>query len=83
MKENSDMRYLLDTVALVRHFTGKGKVGNIAAQILDTFEDNENENEFVISVISLMEVMYLAEKNRINISLYHRESKEHICLKPA
>jgi len=63
------MRYLLDTVALVRHFTGKGKIGRRASHILDTIEDNENENEFVISVISLMEVMYLAEKNRIKINL--------------
>jgi predicted nucleic acid-binding protein len=61
------MRYLLDTVALVRHFTGKGKIGNKAAYILDTVD--ENEHDFVISVISLMEVMYLAEKNRIEISL--------------
>jgi len=61
------VRYLLDTVALVRHFTGKGKIGDKAAHILDTIEDTENENKFVISVISLMEVMYLAEKNRIEI----------------
>ncbi|MEE4357341.1 MAG: PIN domain-containing protein [Desulfococcaceae bacterium] len=67
MKESSEMRYLLDTVALVRHFTGKGKIGNKAAYILDTVD--ENEHDFVISVISLMEVMYLAEKNRIEISL--------------
>ena len=63
------MRYLLDTVALVRHFTGKGKIGERASHILDSIEDNENKNEFVISVISLMEVMYLAEKNRIEINL--------------
>ena len=66
MKENFDMQYLLDTVALVRHFTGRGKVGKKAAQLLDTI--GENDHEFVISVISLMEVMYLAEKNRIGIS---------------
>jgi len=63
------VRYLLDTVALVRHFTGKGKIGERASHILDSIEDNENKNEFVISVISLMEVMYLAEKNRIEINL--------------
>jgi predicted nucleic acid-binding protein len=61
------MRYLLDTVALVRHFTGSGKIGKKAARLLDTV--GENEHEFVISVISLMEVMYLAEKNRIEINL--------------
>ncbi|CAK8721337.1 PIN domain-containing protein [Candidatus Electrothrix gigas] len=61
------MRYLLDTVTLVRHFTGCGKIGKKAARLLDTV--GENEHEFVISVISLMEVMYLAEKNRIEINL--------------
>jgi len=61
------MRYLLDTVAIVRHFTGKGKIGGTASHILDSIENNEDE--FVISVVSLMEVMYLAEKNRIDISL--------------
>ncbi len=63
------MRYLLDTVALVRHFTGKGKIGKKAARILDALEDEDNNDEIVISVISLMEVMYLAEKNRIGIHL--------------
>lgn len=61
------MRYLLDTVALVWHFTGSGKIGKKAARLLDTA--GEGEHEFVISVISLMEVMYLAEKNRIEINL--------------
>ncbi|WPD22223.1 MAG: hypothetical protein SD837_18725 [Candidatus Electrothrix scaldis] len=61
------MRYLLDTVALVRHFTDSGKIGKKAARLLDTV--GENEHEFVISVISLMEVMCLAEKNRIKINL--------------
>ena len=31
---NSDMRYLLDTVVLVRHFTGSGKIGKKAARLL-------------------------------------------------
>ncbi len=56
----SDMRYLLDTVALVRHFTSSGRIGKKAARLLDTLE--HDDNEFVISVVSLMEVMYLAEK---------------------
>jgi len=61
------MQYLLDTVALVRHFSGKGKIGKKAAYILKTLD--ETENSLVVSVISLMEIMYLAEKNRININL--------------
>jgi predicted nucleic acid-binding protein len=55
LRENSEMRYLLDTVALVRHFTGSGKMGKKAARLLDTA--GENKHEFVISVISLMEVI--------------------------
>jgi hypothetical protein len=30
------MQFLLDTVALVRHFSGKGKIGKKAAHILET-----------------------------------------------
>jgi predicted nucleic acid-binding protein len=61
------MQYLLDTVALVRHFTGKGKIGQGASRILSTIEDSDDS--LVASVVSLMEVMYLAERNRIEISL--------------
>jgi len=61
------MQYLLDTVALVRHFSGKGKIGKKAAHILNTLDDTENS--LVVSVISLMEIMHLAEKNRVGINL--------------
>ena len=61
------MQYLSDTVAVVRHFTGKGRIGKSASRILNTIE--ESDDTFTISVISLMEIMYLAEKNRININL--------------
>jgi PIN domain nuclease of toxin-antitoxin system len=62
------MQYLLDTVTVVRHFSGKGKIGAAAAQILDTIE--ERDDLLVISVVSLMEIMYLAEKQRISINLH-------------
>ena len=61
------MQYLLDTVTLIRHFTDEGKIGKEASLILSTIKGKENS--FVISIISLMEIMYLAEKNRININL--------------
>ncbi len=61
------MQYLLDTVALVRHFTGSGRIGHRASRILDSIEDNSDD--LIISVVSLMEVMSLAEKNRIGINL--------------
>ena len=68
------MQYLLDTVTVVRHFSGKGKIGRTAAQILDVME--ERDDLFVISVVSLMEIMYLAEKHRIDINL--RETLDRI-----
>ena len=58
------MEYLLDTVTVVRHFSEVGKIGKKARDIL-----NNLENQFIISVISLMEIMYLSEKNRIDIAL--------------
>ena len=58
------MQYLLDTVTVVRHFSEVGKIGKRAREIL-----NNLENQFIISVISLMEIMYLSEKNRIDIAL--------------
>lgn len=60
------MTYLLDTVTIIRHFTAIGKVGKRARQILLSIEANESYG--VISVISMMEVLYLAEKKRINVS---------------
>lgn len=62
------MHYLLDTVTLIRHFSEQGKIGNQAALILDNIENNK-DIKLSISVISLMEVMYLAEKKRISIDL--------------
>ena len=58
------MQYLLDTVTIIRHFSEIGKLGKKAQEILD----NE-DNAFVISVVSLMEILYLSEKRRIKIDL--------------
>ncbi len=54
------MQYLVDTVGLVRHFTKNGRMGQKAGHIL------KNSSGLVVSVISLMEIMYLAEKHRIS-----------------
>jgi PIN domain nuclease of toxin-antitoxin system len=59
------MQYLLDTVTIIRHFTGNKNIGASAKKILDS----SGEVKFYISAISLMEIMYLAEKKRINIDL--------------
>lgn len=61
------MRYLLDTMTVIRHFSGTGTLGNTAQHILDQIETSEDE--FFISVVSLMEIMYLSEKKRIPIDL--------------
>nr|VFJ58594.1 MAG: Predicted nucleic acid-binding protein, contains PIN domain [Candidatus Kentron sp. DK]VFJ59820.1 MAG: Predicted nucleic acid-binding protein, contains PIN domain [Candidatus Kentron sp. DK] len=61
------MQYLLDTVTIVRHFSGHGKIGRKAADILDVVE--VRSDLLLISVISLMEILYLSEKNRISIDL--------------
>ena len=61
------MQYLLDTVTVVRHFAGTGKIGRKAACILDSIE--ESDDVLFISIISLMEIMYLSEKNRITVNL--------------
>ncbi len=61
------MMYLLDTVTMVRHFSNSGTIGKSAAEILDNFPNSDDE--FAISIVSLMEIMYLSEKKRINIDL--------------
>ena len=61
------MRYLLDTVVLIRHLVGKGKIGSKASYVLEHIYNSDDS--LLVSVISLMEVMYLSEKNRIDINL--------------
>lgn len=61
------MQYLLDTVTVVRHFTGSGLIGMAAGKILDAAE--RRDDLLAISVVSLMEILYLSEKNRIALSL--------------
>jgi len=73
------MQYLLDTVTVVRHFTGRGKIGLKAAHILDSVE--KNDDLLMISVISLMEIMYLSEKNRITINLQDTLGRIEMSLK--
>ena len=61
------MDYLLDTVAIIRHFSGHGRIGRKAKTIIEEAEDGKHV--LLLSVVSLFEIMYLAEKNRIAISL--------------
>ncbi|MEA2042465.1 MAG: PIN domain-containing protein [Bacteroidota bacterium] len=73
------MKYLLDTNAIIRHFAGFNKIGKSAKIIIEKGENNEHK--LYISIISLMEVMYLAEKQRIPINLSEtiEKIKEKTC----
>lgn len=61
------MEYLLDTVTIIRHFAGLSRIGKIAKRVLQDIETGKSSG--LISVVSLMEIMYLAERERIPISL--------------
>lgn len=61
------MQYLLDTNAIIRHFAKTSKLGRKAKEVISEAENNNHQ--LFVSIISLMEIMYLAEKNRIPITL--------------
>lgn len=69
------MDYLLDTVAIIRHFSGHGRIGRKAKTIIEEAEGGKHL--LLLSVVSLFEIMYLAEKNRIAISLPNTLSLIH------
>ncbi len=61
------MQYLADTVAIIRHFASVGKIGKTAKSIL---QDADNgKNKILISIISMVEILYLSERNRIPLNL--------------
>ncbi len=61
------MQYLADTVAIIRHFANVGKIGKAAKSIL---QDADNgKNKILISIISMVEILYLSERNRIPLNL--------------
>ena len=59
------MEYLADTVALIRHLSQTGKIGKEAKQILKAAD--RGENLIYISIISMVEIMYLTEGNKIPV----------------
>ncbi len=61
------MKYLLDTNVIIRHFAQISPIGKKAKEIIR--EAEQSKHTLIISVISLMEIMYLFEKKRIPISL--------------
>jgi len=61
------MDYLADTVAIVRHLRNHPALGREAARI---FRDADaGVNRVYLSAITLMEVLYLSEAGRIDVSL--------------
>ncbi|MDL2123883.1 MAG: PIN domain-containing protein [Deltaproteobacteria bacterium] len=61
------MEYLADTVTVIRHFSETGKIGKRAFEIINGIE--RGEHHCYVSTISLVEILYLSEKKRIDISL--------------
>jgi PIN domain nuclease of toxin-antitoxin system len=61
------MEYLADTVTIIRYFSGAGKIGAQALRIMD--EADEGQHLILVSALTLAEILYLSEKNRIGIGL--------------
>jgi PIN domain nuclease of toxin-antitoxin system len=61
------MYYLADTVALVWHLRGHRRLGRHARRILR--EADQGHHTIAISGVTLMEILYLSEGQRVSISL--------------
>lgn len=67
------MHFLADTVAIIRHFANVGKIGKAARSIL--LDADNGKNKILISIISMIEILYLSERNRIPLNLEEMRSK--------
>ena len=67
------MQYLADTVAIIRHFASVGKIGKTAKSILQ--DADHGKNKILISIISIVELLYLSERNRIPLKLEEVKGK--------
>lgn len=61
------MRYLADTVAIVRHLCGHSGLGPQAARILQ--EADAGVHRVFVSAITLTKVLYLSEARRVPVRL--------------
>ena len=61
------MDYLADTVAIVRHLRNHPALGREAARIL--CDADAGVHRVYLSAITLMEVLYLSEAGRVDVSL--------------
>lgn len=60
------MEYLADTVAIVRHFSGSKKIGKKTKEIFN--RTDQGEHTIYISIFSMVEIMYLSEKEKIPVN---------------
>ena len=67
------MEYLADTVAIVRHFSSTGKLGAKAKKIMR--DADIGKNTIFVSIVSIVEIMYLSEAGRIKLDLDVIKSK--------
>lgn len=61
------MNYLADTVTLIHYLRNRPKLGASALSILEATD--KGHHTVFLSAITLMEILYLAESNRITLSL--------------
>lgn len=61
------MEYVVDTVGIIRYVSSSGRIGKKALKVLEN-ADLGNTN-LAISVVSLMEIMYLSNNKRIHFTL--------------
>lgn len=61
------MNYLADTVTLIHYLRNRPRLGETALSILEATD--KGQHIVFLSAITLMEILYLAEANRIQISL--------------
>jgi PIN domain nuclease of toxin-antitoxin system len=61
------MLYVVDTVALVWHLEKRRRLGAQARRVLQ--EADQGQHTIVISGATLMEILYLSERQRISIDL--------------
>jgi len=67
------VQYLADTVAIIRHFASVGKIGKAEKSIL---QDADNgTNKILISIISMVDILYLSERNRVPLNLEEMRRK--------
>jgi len=61
------LEYVVDTVGIIRYVSSSGRIGKKALKVLEN-ADLGNTN-LAISVVSLMEIMYLSNNKRIHFTL--------------